>query len=47
MEGPFSEEVLNDTKLVLSEYFLNEDEKADLIKSILGCIRDYDNFISA
>jgi hypothetical protein len=47
MEGPFNEEVLNDTKLVLSEYFLNEDEKSDLIKSILGCIRNYDNFISA
>ncbi len=47
LEGPFDEEVLNDTKLVLSDYFLNEDEKADLIKSILGCIRNYDNFISA
>lgn len=47
LEGPFNEEVLNDVKLVLSDYFQNEDEKADLIKSILGCVRNYDNFISA
>lgn len=47
LEGPFEEEVLNDAKLVLSDYFQNEDEKSDLIKSILGCIRNYDNFISA
>ncbi len=47
LEGPFEEEVLNDAKLVLSDYFQNEDEKSDLIKSILGCVRNYDNFISA
>lgn len=47
LEGPFNEETLNDAKLVLNEYFQNEDEKTDLIKSILGCIRNYDNFISA
>jgi hypothetical protein len=47
LEGPFNEEVLNDAKLVLNEYFQNEDEKADLIKSILACIQDFDNFITA
>ena len=47
LEGPFSEEVLIEANIVLTEYFQNEDEKSDLIKSILGCIRDFDNFIAS
>ena len=47
LEGPFNEEVINDAKIVLNDYFQNEDEKSELIKSILQCIQDFDNFISA
>lgn len=43
MDGPFSEEVLTDARLVLNEYFNNEeDEKVDLMKSILGIINNFE-----
>ncbi|CAG5081900.1 hypothetical protein [Parvicella tangerina] len=42
-DGPFSEEVLNDAKLVLNEYFNQEDEKADLIKSMYEVINQFED----
>lgn len=42
-DGPFSEEVLNDAKLVLNEYFNQEDEKVDLIKSIFDVINGFED----
>jgi HEAT repeat protein len=42
-DGPFTEEVLNDAKLVLNEYFNHEDEKADLIKSMFEIINQFED----
>ncbi len=48
LEGPFEEEVLSEAKIVLNEYFQQpEDEKSDLIKSILGVIMSFDDGIEA
>lgn len=42
-DGPFNEEVLNDAKLVMGEYFNNEDEKVDLIKSMFDIIDGFED----
>ncbi|MCB9195224.1 MAG: hypothetical protein H6598_03280 [Flavobacteriales bacterium] len=43
LDGPFSDEVLNDAKLVLNEYFDQEDEKVDLIKSMYEIINQFED----
>lgn len=43
LDGPFSDEVLNDAKLVLNEYFDQEDEKVDLIKSMYEVISQFED----
>lgn len=46
LDGPFQEDVLSEAKLILNDYFQSsEDEKTDLMKSILGLIQDFDNSI--
>ncbi len=47
LDGPFTEEVLNDAKLVLNEYFSQEDEKADLIKSMYEIINQFEDSFEA
>lgn len=43
LDGPFTEEVLNDAKLVLNEYFNGEEEdKTDLIKSMFAIINNFE-----
>lgn len=43
LDGPFTEEVLNDAKIVLNEYFNQEDEKVDLIKSMFEIINQFED----
>lgn len=43
LDGPFTEEVLNDAKIVLNEYFNHEDEKVDLIKSMFDVINQFED----
>lgn len=43
LDGPFTEEVINDAKLVLNEYFNQEDEKAELIRSMYEIINQFED----
>jgi len=46
LEGPYDEVTLNEAKINLATYFDNkEDEKIDLIKSILGFVQSFDGFL--
>ncbi len=46
LEGPYDEVTLNEAKLILSSYFdKKEDEKVDLIKTILGFVNSFDGFL--
>jgi hypothetical protein len=46
LEGPFDEVVINDTKLILNDYFgQKEDEKTPLIASILGFVQQFESFL--
>lgn len=43
LDGPFKEEVLNDAMIVINEYFNQEDEKVDLIKSMHEIVSQFED----